>query len=60
MWNTFIIGGFANGQIRLYDSETGVKVVEVAAHSRPVMALDVAPNAGMVRQKFKYGTYFGT
>lgn len=47
-WNTFIIGGFANGQLRLYDSESGVKVVEVTAHARPVMALDVAPSAGMV------------
>lgn len=51
VWNTFVIGGFANGQLRLYDSETGVKVVEVTAHARPVMALDVALNAGMVRNK---------
>lgn len=49
VWNTFIIGGFASGQIRLYDGETGLKVVEVAAHARPVLALDVASLAGMVR-----------
>lgn len=48
-WNTFIIGGFANGQLRLYDSESGVKVVEVTAHARTVVALDVAPSAGLVR-----------
>ena len=44
----YIVGGFANGQLRLYDSETGVKVIEVSAHARPVTALDVAPSASMV------------
>ncbi len=44
----YIVGGFANGQLRLYDCETGVKAMEVSAHARPVMALDVAPTADMV------------
>ena len=47
-WQSYIMGGFANGQLRLYNSETGVKVMEVSAHGRPVTALDVAPSAGMV------------
>ena len=49
-WDAYIIGGFANGQLRLYDSQTGLKLIEVAAHGRPVMALDVAPLAGMVSE----------
>ena len=44
----YIVGGFANGQLRLYNWETGVKVMEVSAHARPVMALDVAPSASLV------------
>ena len=50
-WNTFIVSGFANGQLKLYDSESGVKVVEVTAHARPVVGLDVALNAGLVRKR---------
>ena len=47
-WQSYIIGGFANGQLRLYDCETGIKTIEVSAHARPVMALDVAPSVGQV------------
>lgn len=50
VWNTFIIGGYGNGQLRLYDSESGIRVVEVSAHARPVLAIDVASSAGIVSQ----------
>ena len=45
-----MIGGFANGQLRLYNSESGMKLVEIAAHARSITALDVASSAAMVRK----------
>ena len=54
VWNTFIIGGYANGQLRVYDSESGIRVVEVAAHARPVMAIDVASSAGIVSKVYNW------
>ena len=43
-----MIGGYANGKIRLYDLATATKLVEVDVHARPVTALDVAPATGLV------------
>lgn len=47
-WNGILIGGFANGLVKLYDACSGAKLVEVAAHARCINALDLAPEAGLV------------
>ena len=47
-WETLLIGGFTNGQIIIYNSESGAKMVEIAAHARCINALDIAPDAGLV------------
>ena len=48
-WGSLLIGGFANGVVRIYDAKTGLRKVEIAAHSRCITALDVATEAGLVR-----------
>ena len=47
-WSSFLIGGYANGQIVIYDSDSGAKMVEIAAHARCINAMDVATKAGLV------------
>lgn len=53
-WNSLLTGGFANGQIVIYDSDSGAKMVEIAAHSRCINALDIALQAGLVSYKNKF------
>lgn len=48
--DSLLIGGFTNGQIVIYNSESGAKMVEIAAHARCISALDVAPASGLVRE----------
>lgn len=47
-WNSLLIGGFANGQIFIYDSDSGAKMVEITAHARSIYAMDVASKTGLV------------
>ena len=47
-WDTLLIGGFTNGQIVIYNSDSGAKLIEIAAHARSINALDVAPDSGLV------------
>ena len=46
-WHNMLIGGFGNGKIRIYNSENGRELVEIAAHARWINSLDVSDN-GMV------------
>ena len=43
-----VIGGFGDGVIRIYDADKRSKVVEIVAHARPVFAMDVASDSGLV------------
>ena len=51
LWDKLLIGGFTNGQIVVYSSESGAKLVEIAAHARSITAVDVAPKTGLVYYK---------
>uniref|UniRef100_UPI00398ED1F7 WD repeat-containing protein 54-like n=1 Tax=Pristiophorus japonicus TaxID=55135 RepID=UPI00398ED1F7 len=46
MWSGMIAAGYGNGQIQMYDAETGAMQVEVNAHGRWVCALDIASDSG--------------
>jgi hypothetical protein len=48
-WENLLIGGFTNGQIVIYNSDSGAKAVEIGAHARSINGLDVAPDSGLVR-----------
>ena len=48
-WENLLIGGFTNGQIVIYNSDSGAKAIEITAHARSINALDVAPDSGLVR-----------
>ncbi len=47
-WQSFVIAGFANGIVRFFDIHSGTKVLEMAVHARPITAMDVAVDAGLV------------
>lgn len=47
-WNSTLIGGFTNGKILLFSTDSGAKTVEISAHARCINALDVAPKAGLL------------
>ncbi|CAI8013994.1 WD repeat-containing protein 54 [Geodia barretti] len=47
-WRGILVAGFSSGTIRLYNTETGRKTAEIAAHGRSVTALDTAQDSGLV------------
>lgn len=48
-WENLLIGGLTNGQIVIYNSDSGAKAIEITAHARSINALDVAQDSGLVR-----------
>jgi WD40 repeat protein len=47
-WRGILVAGFSNGTIRLYNTETGRKMAEIAAHGRSVTGVDTAQDSGLV------------
>ena len=47
-WRGILVAGFSNGTIRLYNTETGRKTAEIAAHGRSVTGVDTAQDSGLV------------
>lgn len=47
-WKLFLIGGFSNGLIKIFNSESGSKSVEIAAHSHSITAMDIAHKSGLL------------
>lgn len=54
-WENLLIGGFTNGQIVIYNSDSGAKAIEIGAHARSITSLDVAPDSGLVREEGRWG-----
>lgn len=48
LWKTFVIAGYGSGHVRVFNSETGIIVAEIAAHAKWINAIDVAPMAGLL------------
>ncbi|XP_033756341.1 LOW QUALITY PROTEIN: WD repeat-containing protein 54-like [Pecten maximus] len=48
IWKNIIVGGFSNGQLRLYSANTGRLAAAVNAHVRWVNALDIAKDSGLL------------
>ncbi|KAM4636215.1 WD repeat-containing protein 54 [Discoglossus pictus] len=46
LWDGVIVAAYGNGQIRVYDAESGTLHAEVDAHARWIYALDIAPDTG--------------
>ncbi len=44
-----MIGGFANGQLKIHDSVVGITLIEIAAHGRCITSLDIATQPGLVK-----------
>jgi WD40 repeat protein len=47
-WRGILVAGFSNGTIRLYNTETGRKMAEIAAHGRSVTGVDTAQDSGLL------------
>jgi WD40 repeat protein len=48
LWRDIIIGGYGDGQIRLYCAKTAKLAATINAHARWVNAIDIAPETGRV------------
>ena len=48
LWKTFVIAGYGSGHVRIFSFETGVIIVEIAAHAKWINAIDIAPQAGLL------------
>ncbi|XP_060073028.1 WD repeat-containing protein 54-like [Ylistrum balloti] len=48
LWKKIIVGGFSNGQLKVYSANTGRLAAEVSAHVRWVNALDIAKDSGLL------------
>ena len=48
MWKSYIIAGYGSGHVRIFNSENGVIVAEIAAHAKWINAIDVATAAGLL------------
>lgn len=48
LWKTWIIAGYGSGHVRIFNVETGVIKVEIAAHAKWINAIDVAEVADLV------------
>ena len=42
------MGGFSDGSLKLYSSNRGEKLVEIAAHGRWINTVDIAKTQGLV------------
>lgn len=48
VWRDIIVGGYGDGQLRVYCAKTGKLAATVNAHARWVNAVDIAPETGRV------------
>ncbi|CAC5422554.1 WD repeat-containing protein 54 [Mytilus coruscus] len=48
LWNDIIVGGYGDGQLRVYCAKTAKLAATVNAHARWVNAIDVAPETGRI------------
>ncbi|CAI9718690.1 repeat-containing 54-like [Octopus vulgaris] len=48
IWNECIVGGYGSGHLRVFCAKTGALAAEVAAHTRWINAVDIAPKTGLV------------
>jgi len=46
LWKNLVVGGFANGQLCVFNATEGYLAAQVAAHARWITALHVAKNTG--------------
>ncbi|XP_006881055.1 PREDICTED: WD repeat-containing protein 54 [Elephantulus edwardii] len=46
LWQGIVAAGYGNGQVRLYEANTGTLHAQISAHARAVCALDLAPDTG--------------
>lgn len=48
LWNECVVGGYGSGHLRVFCAKTGALAAEVAAHTRWINAVDIAPKTGLV------------
>lgn len=48
LWKNFVVAGYGSGHVRVFNSETGVIIAEIAAHARWINAIDIAEDSGIL------------